>query len=389
MKLIHLFILPALAFHACTGLRAQVTIGGLTEPATGVVLDLNSPGGMKGGLVPSNVTLTDLHVIPADFIGLKSTPTDITVKDHFRGAIVYHIGGNDMAAGIYVWNGKRWTPAGGDQAITGTIKDVQNQEYSIAKFGDAGWWMTQNLRSTQFDDGNGTGALLDPGPSTNNDAKRYTYPGADNTTHTERANALSNEQLKAYGLLYSWAAASGRIDRTSNDTDGFGTNPPDPTKYHQGICPIGWHLPSDHEWGDLEKEIALHPWKYADQDDAYTFVNNTTYDGIYTTMEDYRPNHAGTNEMWWGRQMKSTTGVPNGTASYSSSFPHKKGGFDILLLGYVNSSTAVDYGSRAVFWTSSIYASDGVYRYLADSYTGVLRSDASKFNLFSVRCKKD
>jgi hypothetical protein len=50
MKTAKLFL--SLAFFFCANLSAQVTIGGLTEPETGAILDLNST--TKGGLAASD-----------------------------------------------------------------------------------------------------------------------------------------------------------------------------------------------------------------------------------------------------------------------------------------------------------------------------------------------
>jgi hypothetical protein len=46
-------------------LQAQVTIGGSTEATVGAILDLNSSSGVKGGLLLSNVSITNLNKIPA------------------------------------------------------------------------------------------------------------------------------------------------------------------------------------------------------------------------------------------------------------------------------------------------------------------------------------
>jgi hypothetical protein len=96
----------ALALNA--NLRAQVTIGELTAPAKGALLDLNKA--VKGGLTLSNVKLDNLYTIPATFPGMSSPPADVNTK--FTGAMVYHTGENNIPTGIYVWNGVNWTPAG-------------------------------------------------------------------------------------------------------------------------------------------------------------------------------------------------------------------------------------------------------------------------------------
>jgi uncharacterized protein (TIGR02145 family) len=89
-------------------------MGGLEEPKSGALLDLNST--TKGGLLLSNVVLDNLYTIPHDdanlFPGVDGSNYDSkTVKDGFSGAIVYHTGENGIPAGVYVWNGTNWTPA--------------------------------------------------------------------------------------------------------------------------------------------------------------------------------------------------------------------------------------------------------------------------------------
>jgi hypothetical protein len=87
-------------------------MGGLEEPKSGAILDLNST--TKGGLLLSNVELPNLYTIPYQgtnpFPGVDDTNYYLDgVKDNFAGAIVYHTGGNGIPAGIYVWNGTNWT----------------------------------------------------------------------------------------------------------------------------------------------------------------------------------------------------------------------------------------------------------------------------------------
>jgi uncharacterized protein (TIGR02145 family) len=388
MQTKHLFLLPALAFLACAGLQAQVTIGGVTDPTAGALLDLNSTGGVRGGLLLSNVALTKMNVIPQSFPGVTSANYNTpAVKSNFRGAMVYHTGGNDIPAGIYIWSGFKWIPPGGDPNVS-FVYDAEGHKYTTGYFGNAGWWMTQNLRSTQYDDGNGTGETLDAEASTDATHKRYTYPGVGNS-HTGREEALTAapELLEAYGLLYSWAAASGRTDASSGMEEA---NNPSQTE-EQGICPKEWHLPSDWEWSELEKEIATYPQKYSSSEaDAYFTASTTDYGNLYTGLT-LRPNSdGGTNVKRWGRQMKSTTGVPSGTASNSSSFPREAGGFDALLVGYVLANgTTSSYGSDAYFWSSSSYSSGAMGRHLVSGYTDVGRTFYNRPVLFSVRCKKD
>jgi uncharacterized protein (TIGR02145 family) len=108
-------LLSVLAFFFCAGLHAQATIGGLTEPAAGAILDLNST--TKGGLALSNVTILDLELIPQGTNVFEGV-TGLDVNPDLRGAIVYNTGaGTTVPAGIYIWNGYCWTKDGGEITV--------------------------------------------------------------------------------------------------------------------------------------------------------------------------------------------------------------------------------------------------------------------------------
>jgi hypothetical protein len=113
MKTAKLFLLSALTFFTCANLSAQVTIGGLEEPKTGAILDLNSTA--KGGLLLSNVVILDTEKIPYNanaFPGI-TTDADADVNPGMCGAMVYNTGeGTVVPAGIYIWNGCKWTNDG-------------------------------------------------------------------------------------------------------------------------------------------------------------------------------------------------------------------------------------------------------------------------------------
>jgi uncharacterized protein (TIGR02145 family) len=258
MNKLHLFLLSALSVFACTELQAQVTVGGLTASATGAILDLNSAA--KGGLVLSNVALTNVSVIPESFPGVTSenynTPE---VKNSFKGAMVYHTGGNDIATGVYVWNGGRWRPVGGDPILF----DAQGNDYTVAEFGAAGWWMTQNLRTTDYtyDSNRDPVQLVKKSTAAGSTTEpRYTYPCV-NGEWSSISEADRDSIFRAhehYGLLYNWAAASGRIDNPNTNEINNATQ----TEY-RGVCPDGWHLPSDYEWVQLTNEIVANPDQYS------------------------------------------------------------------------------------------------------------------------------
>jgi uncharacterized protein (TIGR02145 family) len=255
---------------------------------------------------------------------------------------------------------------------TNFMADFQNNRYCIGDFGSAGMWMTENLRSTQWPNNTNMTASSD-----------YDYPNKDKTLfgfHPE------------YGLLYPWATATNK--KTSTDNEGNAQN----QIRVRGICPDGWHVPSDYEWSELEKEIATNPTTYSSQTQSFT-ATNTGYNFFETAspLGDNRP-YIGTStvedsHLNWGRQMKSLIAVhnsaksPGGTSKSSAS-----NGFDALLVGYINfPSNADQYGESGYFWSSSSY--DNTYAYarrLDREHAYTLRSrDYKKVQRLSVRCKQN
>jgi len=104
-----------------------------------------------------------------------------------------------------------------------------NNHYDVVKIGNQ-VWMAENL------------AYL---PSVNmvadgseDAAGSYYYVYGYNGTNVADAKATAN--YTTYGVLYNWTAA---MDGEASST----TNP----SGIQGVCPTGWHLPSDAEWTEL------------------------------------------------------------------------------------------------------------------------------------------
>ena len=61
-----------------------------------------------------------------------------------------------------------------------------------------------------------------------------------------------------YGRLYTWAAAMDSAAVFGDGGKGCGTDAECTPAYHaRGVCPEGWHLPSDAEWMTLEEFVAF------------------------------------------------------------------------------------------------------------------------------------
>lgn len=164
--------------------------------------------------------------------------------------------------------------------------------------------------------------------------------GYYNTTTTNGTSGWATVAPAANeGLLYNWSAAmnGSSIERA------------------QGVCPRGWHIPSDCEWKYLEHGQGLS-------------ITNQNLDGYRTTTAE-------------GNKLRSV-----GTGANNSS------GFTGLLVGTRNSNgTFSDRNNVSHFWISTEFSASAAHRRsLFSSSAGVGRfPNNAKGQGFSVRCLKD
>ncbi len=215
-------------------------------------------------------------------------------------------------------------------------QDNDGNNYAVVQIGEQ-TWMAENIKTTSYvggveilhvEDDTEWGALED-----NDEAKAYCF--------------YENDENSVYGALYTYAAA------TNGDYSGTSV---------QGVCPTGWHVPSDDEWKDLEMELGMS------SDDA----NGTGW--------------RGTNE---GGKLKSTcTELWNGSnagATNESGFLALPGGTRFSSIGSFNYA-----GSYGGWWGAT--QSSGLtawYRILSYDSAEVSRLDYGKSYGFSVRCLRD
>jgi len=390
-------------------LNSQVTIGADTAPADGALLQLtqdanysNNANSTKGLALP-RVTLTILD-------NISNIPSAVGQEATHVGLMVYNIN-EDICAlppiykGVYVWNGTNWIRLGESDDNYLTYYDQEDNAFKARSFGDAGIWMVENLKVTTFANGANGGRpnpTLNGGGSTAN--AYYAYPNTINTPSTSPYNE---------GLLYNYSAASNyyrygvtpSIDQGQQDastTPGnreievMGPDGPDSKgeKYVQGICPNDWHLPSDREWNELEKEIYNNADKYS----AYTksdlpfssvpWQTSWEYGAVTGSAANRGSSPEGHGSAMMNRCFPSTT---NGKSLFAN-----QGGFDALPVGYIEfGDTKNSYGALTYMWSSSYYdngtgTSYTVYiRSIYPSMSTVRRIAVSPSTLSSIRCKKN
>lgn len=174
-----------------------------------------------------------------------------------------------------------------------------------------------------------------------------------------------------YGLLYNWCAAMDTANPTNyvevvtasdNNNTAFSFTP---SGNHQGVCPLGWHVPTDAEWSAMELE-----------------VNGSDVSG----STGWRGSHGG--KLATGCDWNSN-GTANAPGNYSNA-ERNASGFSAVPAGYFSGSSFFNSGYHAYFWSASQSLSDIAWsRYLLSNYAGMDRYYYGKGYGFSVRCVRD
>ena len=248
---------------------------------------------------------------------------------------------------------------GGGQPCPGTptVTDHEGNVYATVQIGNQ-CWMRDNLRTTTSPS---TGTYLIPAAGTG-----YTYTG-------KQAFWINNDSSTYapmnYGLLYNWNAAVDTFNtaygETSVNTDYNKAVSVTFTGHRRGICPAGWHLPSDAEWTQLTD--------YVSSQSEYTCGGNSSYIAKALASETGWYSYSG--ECYPGDQ---SVHANNAT------------GFSSVPAGFCSGSSFYHAGYYADFWSSaqsvSYYA---YYRNLLYTNARVSRLSDNKGHGYSVRCLRD
>jgi len=225
--------------------------------------------------------------------------------------------------------------SGGGQSgiIHGTPVTYEGQTYKTVKIGEQ-VWMAENLNYNAAGSrcyGEGGGVYVDG----------------------ESTVTLSDAEIQAnctkYGRLYNWSTTMS-LPSNCNSTScasQIGAK-------HKGICPNGWHIPSDADWNNLVHYIdgtnpagrylkATSGWKYCGNDNSYSYKCEDKY---------------------------GFAALPGGNG-------HSDGSFDNV--GYYSS-----------WWSTTEDNASYAYRRRMDyNHEDVDRRYFDKSRLFSVRCLQD
>jgi uncharacterized protein (TIGR02145 family) len=138
--------------------------------------------------------------------------------------------------------------------------------------------------------------------------------GYDQETDTDIFTTLSNAEVQTncakYGRLYDWATAMALPSNcnSSSCSEQIGTK-------HRGVCPQGWHIPSDDDWATLMNFVggrstagtklkATSGWNWNDDDgisgngtDEFGF--SALPGGIYEDSPHDNFYGVGSDGCWW------------------------------------------------------------------------------------------
>jgi len=211
---------------------------------------------------------------------------------------------------------------------TPTVKDIDGNTYNTVLIGTQ-CWTKENLRVTKYSDG--SVIPLDESGGSTGDGTGQTW--SSRTTGARTVNGHNSSNLATYGYLYNWYAA---VDS-------------------KGLCPSGWHVPTDGEWTTLTTYLGGES------------IAGGKMKSTGTTYWD-SPNTGATNESGF-------SALPGGDRNTEGSF--------VNIIGYALfwSSTKITSNFTSIYaWNRILYYDNGNVR----SYGYYSKSSGA-----SVRCLKD
>jgi uncharacterized protein (TIGR02145 family) len=208
-----------------------------------------------------------------------------------------------------------------------TMKDQEGNIYRTVKIG-AQTWMAENLKTTKYRNGVSIPNITDNTQWQNNTTGAY----------CNYSNNASNDC--PYGKLYNWYAVA-----NSN-----------------GICPAGWHVPTDAEWNVLVKFLDINS-------------DTTCTSCTQSSIAGGKMKNSGTS--YWP--------APNGSATNSSGLSALPGGHRDLNGSYL-------FVNNGYYWTSTETIgniNNAWSRDLNNLFGNINKPNYNKRFGFSVRCVKD
>ncbi len=288
---------------------------------------------------------------------------------------------------------RRESTAGNWEAWIQDPRDCKS--YRIIQLRDGKWWFAQNLNYTKdLQYGAGLGQYLCP--SGKSLIMNRNFINGDTTLVGNSATCAT------YGALYSWQTAMAYNGRT-NTVDASTPTPIGGPSNTQGICPDGWLVPADYDWGALlnavEDSCTGNYTSFSSTAPCNHNRNDATLGNFGTpralanlkTLHSCRPHNLRVDSIcarnsypaWVWRRADY-----NGRISAPYAIATNKYGFSMLPAGYYNSGNSKysELGKTAMFWTSSNLNSANAYSRTLTAGAPAGRTSSNKGYGASLRC---
>ena len=217
---------------------------------------------------------------------------------------------------------------------TPTLTDADGNTYGTVWL-DGQCWMRENLRTTKYADA----TSISYGTGSSATVAHWYYP------NNSAANKLT------YGLLYNWKAVRRNSGASAENPSGV-----------QGICPDGWHVPSDAEWKQMERYLGMNQ-----------------YDADRTGFRGEIAAQLCGNTGW---QPSAIANAAGNTAAEG----RNASGFSALPAGCYRDGYS-EFDSVAHFWTVTGNGECCAFqRFLDYDNAGVNRDNGGQSDGYSVRC---
>lgn len=239
-----------------------------------------------------------------------------------------------------------------------TVTDHEGNVYNTVQIGNQ-CWTRENMRCMTSPS---TGTMILEFP-----AGYYSYTG-------KKAYYVNGDSANTatYGLLYNWAAAIDTFNTAYGETSTISWDGLSVTfsGHRRGICPAGWHVPSNAEWTQLT-----------------TYVYNNGYQCSGCSGSN---NVAMVNCI--AKALASQTGWVNGSNTFAvgnDPSTNNATGFSALPAGFYSGNYT--FGTNTHFWSATQRdLARSCIRFLSrnDDYVSSTTA-ALKFYGYSVRCVRD
>ena len=235
------------------------------------------------------------------------------------------------------------------------VFDYDSNVYNTVRIGNQ-CWMRESLRTTHYSNGTEIPLLT----WSSNTPARYS-PGG------------SSSNVTAYGYLYNWSAVMGGASPSSANPSGV-----------QGICPVGWHVPSASEYQQLNDYVGSQA---SCRCNGYPQNVKVALCDLPTVYWNYLEYYEAIPELYE---------ICTAFGAYYHGFEGKKiqinhTGFSARAAGLFYSGNYVNMMASVEFWTATT-ANNGNPTFVMLQYTSpemmVSNSYPADYG-FSVRCVRD